>query len=64
MNPVYYYLSQNEGKKLSVRKMSKELKLKNKTIIYYCHKDSRIRRVNGIEVGCNKHKMSVFTIDS
>ena len=63
MNPVYYYLSQHVGKKLSIKRISKELKLKKKAIIYYYHKESRIRRVNGLEVGCNKYKMSVFTID-
>ena len=63
MNPVYSYLFQNKGKKLSIRKMSKDLKLKKKAIVYYCHKDSRIRRVSGLEVGSNKYKTSVFTID-
>jgi len=63
MNPVYSYLFQNKGKKLSTKKMSKDLKLKKRAIIYYCYKDSRIRRVGGLEVGSNKHKPSVFTID-
>ena len=63
MNPVYSYLTQNKGKKLSIRNMSKNLNLKKKAIVYYCHKDIRIRRVSGIEVGSNKYKTAVFTID-
>ncbi len=48
---------------LGVKKMSKILKMKKREIFYYCFKDSRIRRVNGTEVGSGKHNLSVFTID-
>ena len=63
MNPVYKHLNENRGKKLSVKYLSKTLGLKKKCVFYYCFKDSRIRRVNGLEVGCLKNKMSVFTLD-
>lgn len=63
MNPVFVYLNNNVGKKLSVKKMSKTLNMQKKAIFYYCFKDSRIRRVNGLEVGTGKCNLSVFTID-
>lgn len=62
MNPVFVLLN-NTNKKLSVRKMSSLLNLRKKEIFYYCFKDSRIRRVNGNEVGSGKNNLSVFTID-
>jgi len=43
--------------------MEKTLGLRKKDIFYYCFKDSRIRRVEGQEVGSGKNNMSVFTID-
>ncbi len=64
MNPVFVYLNNNLGKKLSVKTLSRNLMMRKKDIFYYCFKDSRIRRVNGLEVGSGKSKMSVFTIDS
>jgi hypothetical protein len=43
--------------------MSKRLGIKKKEVFYLCFKESRIRRVDGLEVGSNKTKLSVFTID-
>jgi len=63
MNPVFVLLNNNQGKKLSVKTLSRQLMLRKKDIFYYCFKDSRIRRVNGSEVGTGKHNLSVFTID-
>jgi len=63
MNPVFVLLNNNQGKKLSVKTLSRQLLLRKKDIFYYCFKDSRIRRVNGSEVGTGKHNLSVFTID-
>lgn len=63
MNPVFVYLNNNVGKKLSVKTMSKMLNMRKKDIFYYCFKDSRIRRVSGLEVGTGKSNLSVFTID-
>ena len=63
MNPVFTLLNNSRGTKLGVKKMAKTLGLRKKEIFYYCFKDSRIRRVDGIEVGCGKNNMSVFTID-
>lgn len=64
MNPVFVLLNNNRGKKLSVKTLSRQLMMRKKNVFYYCFKDTRIRRVNGLEVGSGKNKMSVFTIDA
>lgn len=63
MNPVFTLLNNSRGTKLGVKAMAKTLNLRKKDIFYYCFKDSRIRRVEGQEVGSGKNNMSVFTID-
>jgi len=62
MNPVFTLLNDMRGTKLGAKLMSKILKIRLKEIFYYCHKDTRIRRVNGQEIGSGKFKTSVFTI--
>tara|TARA_B110000858_G_C17378793_1_gene282850 strand:- start:249 stop:443 length:195 start_codon:yes stop_codon:yes gene_type:complete len=63
MNPVFKLLNDTSGIKLGVNKMAKTLGMRKKDIFYYCFKDSRIRRVKGVEVGSGKCNMSVFTIN-
>lgn len=63
MNPVYAYLQNGAGVKLSAKTMSKRLSITHKCVLYYCFKDPRIRRVNGNEVGTGKRHINVFTID-
>lgn len=63
MNPVFKLLNDNPGLKLGVNKMARTLGMRKKDIFYYCFKDSRIRRAEGVEVGSGKCNMSVFTID-
>lgn len=63
MNPVFTLLNKTPGTKLGVKNMAKTLGLRKRDVFYYCFKDSRIRRVEGIEVGSGKNSMSVFTID-
>lgn len=63
MNSVFVLLNNNQGLKLSVKSLSKRLNIKKKEVFYLCFKDTRIRRVNGSEVGTNKNNLSVFTID-
>ena len=63
MNPVFSLLNNCRGTKLGVKKISKSLGMRKKDVFYYCFKDSRIRRVNGVEVGSGKFNISVFTID-
>jgi len=64
MNPVFVLLNNNRGKKLSVKTLARQLTMRKKDVFYYCFKDSRIRRVNGLEVGTGKNNLSVFTIDA
>lgn len=63
MNPVFSLLNNSRGTKLGVKKMAKSLNLRKKDIFYYCFKDSRIRRVEGREIGSGKCNLSVFTVD-
>ena len=63
MNPVFKLLNDTPGLKLGVNKMARALGIRKRDIFYYCFKDSRIRRVEGSEVGSGKRNMSVFTID-
>ena len=64
MNPVFNYLNKCRGIKFGVKKMSKSLRLSKRKIFYFCHKDKRIRRVIGSEIGSGKTITSVFTIDA
>lgn len=63
MNPVFILLNNSRGTKLGVKTIAKILGIRKKDIFYYCFKDSRIRRVQGQEVGSGKYNLSVFTID-
>lgn len=63
MNPVFAYLNNNIGKKLSINNISKNVGIKKKAAFYFAFQDSRIRRVNGLEIGSGKNNLSVFTID-
>ena len=64
MNPVYVYLEKGAGVKLSIKTLSKRLNLKKRVILYYFHKDPRIRKVKGFEVGTGMCKINVFTIET
>lgn len=63
MNPVFFLLNSIPGIKLSVKSISKILGIKKKEVFYLCFKDSRIRRVSGLEIGTGKRNLSVFTFD-
>tara|TARA_B100000614_G_C14180548_1_gene341064 strand:+ start:340 stop:534 length:195 start_codon:yes stop_codon:yes gene_type:complete len=63
MNPIYDYLENNAGIKLSVKTLSKRLDMKKRKVLYYCHQDSRIRKVKGVEVGTGKVGINIFTVD-
>ena len=60
-NPVEEYLSNNKGKKLSIKNISKQLNLKKRTAIYFANKSKLIRNINPIEVGSGKYKINVYT---
>ena len=59
-NPVFLYLNKS-GLKLSVKSLSKRLKLKRRVVFCLVFNDSRIRRVNPMEVGSLARKLNVFT---
>lgn len=63
MNPIYDYLENGAGVKLSIKTLSKRLNMKKKKVLYYCHQDSRIRKVKGLEVGTGKVGINIFTVD-
>tara|TARA_B100001769_G_C22015137_1_gene545547 strand:+ start:351 stop:548 length:198 start_codon:yes stop_codon:yes gene_type:complete len=63
MNPIYDYLENGAGVKLSIKTLSKRLNMKKKKVLYYCHQDSRIRKVKGLEVGTGKVRLNIFTVD-
>tara|TARA_Y100001935_G_scaffold58455_1_gene48997 strand:- start:6604 stop:6798 length:195 start_codon:yes stop_codon:yes gene_type:complete len=63
MNPIYDYLENSAGIKLSVKTLSKRLDMKKRKVLYYCHQDSRIRKVKGEEVGTGKVGINIFTVD-
>ena len=70
MNPVEVYLKEqliceNNYKKLSVRNISRALKLKRYKVYKQCLESDIIRKVKPLEVGSLKHKsnFNVFTFD-
>tara|TARA_Y100000766_G_scaffold283763_2_gene300264 strand:+ start:998 stop:1195 length:198 start_codon:yes stop_codon:yes gene_type:complete len=63
MNPIYDYLENGAGVKLSVKTLSRRLDMKKGKVLYYCHQDSRIRKVKGLEVGTGKVGINIFTVD-
>jgi len=63
INPVFNYLSENKGMKLSVKSLSKRLNMKRRSVFYLIKHDSNIRQVTPMEVGSLAFCVSVFTID-
>lgn len=62
-NPIYDYLENGAGVKLSVKTLSKRLDMKKKKVLHYCYQDLRIRKVKGFEVGTGKREINIFTVD-
>ena len=60
-NVIEDYLQNNSGKKLSLRKICKELGIKRRKAIWLAHQSSKIRQVNPLEVGSGKHYIHVYT---
>ena len=61
VNEVEDYLKENMGKKLSLRKIYRDLKMKRRKTIWLIYQSKKIRAVNPLEVGSNKHFMHVYT---
>jgi hypothetical protein len=59
-NVIENYLKENSTKKLSLKKITKDLSLKRRKAIWLIHQSTKINIVKPIEVGCNKHFMHVY----
>lgn len=60
-NPVEEYLKNNLNKMLSLRTISKNLKLKRKKTDYLINQSKNIKKVEPCEVGSGKYILNVFT---
>lgn len=60
-NKVENLLCQNEGVKLSLKSISKRLKLKKRYVFFLIKNSGRIRQVDPLEVGSKKKEIMVFT---
>lgn len=61
LNEVEEYLKSNNNKNLSLRKIYKDLGLKRRKAIWMIKNSKKIKNVNPLTVGCNKHFMHVYT---
>ncbi len=59
-NPVEEYFNENSNIKLSVTSLSKKLGLKKRQIVYLVHHSEHVRRVDPMEVGSGKSRLSVY----
>jgi len=62
-NPVFNYLNENKGKKLSATTIGKRLNINRKATYYFILSNPYIRRVSPLEVGSLAYNSRVFTID-
>ena len=63
-NPVEEYLKLNVNKMLSLRTISKNLKLKKKKTDYLINQSKNIKKVEPIEVGSGKTELNVYTYNN
>mgnify|MGYP000983944380 CR=1 FL=1 len=63
-NPVEEYLKLNVNKMLSLRTISKNLKLKRKKTDYLINQSKNIKKVEPIEVGSGKTELNVYTYNN
>ena len=62
-NDVENYLKDNIGKKLSLRKMHKDLKLSRKKLIMLIKQSNNISAVKPLDVGSRAFFLHVYTYD-
>ena len=62
-NEVEDYLKKNKNKKLSLKTIYRDLKIKRKKAIWLIHQSNNIVKVKPREVGSNKFTMHVYTYD-
>ena len=59
-NVIENYLKENSTKKLSLKRITKDLSLKRRKAIWLIHQSTKIQIVKPIEVGSNKYFMHVY----
>ena len=59
-NVIENYLKENSTKKLSLKRITKDLSLKRRKAIWLIHQSKKIQIVKPIEVGSNKYFMHVY----
>ena len=59
-NVVEDYLFNNQGKKLSLKKIQKKLNIKFKTAVYLAKNSDHIEIVKPLHVCCNKYFMHLY----
>ena len=59
-NVIENYLKENSTKKLSLKKITKDLSLKRRKAIWLIHQSTKIKIVKPIEVGSNKYFMHLY----
>ena len=60
-NEVENFLRENKGKKLSLRKIYKDLHIKRRKAIWLIHMSKNIIKVDPLTVGSNAHFLHVYT---
>tara|TARA_Y100000992_G_scaffold299508_1_gene266420 strand:+ start:91 stop:309 length:219 start_codon:yes stop_codon:yes gene_type:complete len=60
-NIIEEYLKENCGKKLSLRTIYRDLKLKRRKAIWLLNQSNNIKKVLAQQVGCGKYHIHVYT---
>ena len=61
INEVEDYLKENSNKKLALRTIYRDLKMKRRKAIWLIHQSKNIIKVKPCEVGSGKHSIHVYT---
>tara|TARA_B110001452_G_C15235449_1_gene427767 strand:+ start:1824 stop:2036 length:213 start_codon:yes stop_codon:yes gene_type:complete len=59
-NKVEDYLKENKEKKLSLRRIMKDLKIKRRKAIWLIHQSTKIESVKPLDVGSRKRFLHVY----
>ena len=62
-NVVEQYFIKNPNIKLSIRKLKKKLNISTSNTYYLAMNSKQVRKVNPLEVGSDKNKIYVFTLN-
>ena len=61
INEVEDYLKENKNKKLSLKTICKDLKMKRRKTLWLINHSHNIAKVKPVEVGSGKHFLHVYT---